>query len=536
MIIHRESVRTPFSLRLGRCILSVSLAILSSASAHATVTLSHIFSDHMVLQRNQPVPIWGKAAAGEQVTVSFNGQNVSATADSSGAWKIKLAQMSAGGPFVMDIKGTNSTSIQDVYVGEVWLASGQSNMHHIVSTALNSDQEIASANFPLIRMFNAEPQVARTPQDDVKGAWLVASPQTVANFSAVGFFFARELQKQLNVPIGIVNSSFDWTPAESWVSREGLSSDPELKQDILGDWDQIDATFADKSAKFPAIQKAWQAAGSKPPQPLPPRDPMFFHRASGLWNGGIAPLVPYAVRGIIWWQGETNADSQRGYQYRTLFQALITDWRKHWNNQSLPFYWVQLSSVLKEDPTPVESEWAEVREAQAMALALPDTGMAVGIDLGEPPDNVHPRNKQAFAHRLALIALHNVYGKDVDFSGPVYKSMKIEGNKIRLSFDSIDQGLATPNNAPLAGFDLAGADHKFVHGTAVIDGNDVVVSADSIPAPVAVRYAWANNPIKSNLNAKTRAGELLPAVPFRTDQWPGKTVGKSRMTIDDMGS
>jgi len=382
MITHSRSAGTLFSSRFFAALI---LSIGSVLSAHANVTLSHIFSDHMVLQRSKAVPIWGKAASGEQVTVSFNGQSVNATADSSGVWKASLAPMPAGGPYVMDIKGANSLSIQDVYVGEVWLASGQSNMHHIVSTALNADKEIASSNIPLIRMFTANPQVQKTPQDDVPGAWQVASPQTTPNFSAVGFFFARELNQKLNVPVGIVNASFDWTPGESWTSREALSSVPELKQDILDKWDDIDSTYPAKKAKYDADMKAWQAAGSKGTQPMGPRDPMFFHRAAGLWNGGIAPLVPYSIRGIIWWQGETNADSQRGYQYRTLFQALITDWRKNWNDQSLPFYWVQLSSVLPADPQPVESEWAEVREAQAMALALPATGMAVGIDLGDPP-------------------------------------------------------------------------------------------------------------------------------------------------------
>ena len=488
----------------------------------------------MVLQREKPVSIWGQVAPGEQICVTLNGQSAIATANTQGGWKAVLPAMPAGGPYVLEIKGTNAISIQDVYLGEVWFAGGQSNMHNTVSTALNAHKEIASANSPLIRIFTANPQTHKTPQDDVPGAWQVASPQTVANFSAVGFFFARELNRNLdNVPIGIISCSFNWTPGESWMSREGLASAPELKRDILERWDAIEAAYPAKKAKHDSDHAAWQAGTSKGAEPTPPLDPMFFHRAAGFWNGGVAPLVPYGIRGIIWWQGETN--DQRGYQYRALFRSLISDWRKNWNDQALPFFWVQLPSILREDAQPAESEWAEVREAQAMALALPNTGMAVGIDLGEPPDEVHPRNKQAFAHRLALIALNQVYGRNVDYSGPIYKSMKVEGNKIRLSFDALNQSLCTPDNAPLIGFDIAGSDRKFVHGQAAIDGNDVVVFADAVATPVAVRYAWANNPIKSNLSVKTRTGEFLPASPFRTDQWPGKSYQAVRMTIDDMG-
>jgi sialate O-acetylesterase len=341
----------------------------------------------MVLQRSKAVPIWGKAASGEQVTVSFNGQSVNATADSSGAWKASLAPMPAGGPYVMDIKGANSVSIQDVYVGEVWLASGQSNMHHIVSTALNADKEIASANIPLIRMFTANPQVAKTPQDDVAGAWQVASPQTVAEFLRCRLFLRpRALTRNSTSPSASSTASFDWTPGESWVSREALSSDPELKQDILGKWDDIDSTYPAKKARYDADMKAWQAAGSKGTPPMGPRGPHVLppRRRPLEWRRRPRSS-PTAFAASSGGRAKPTQTVSVATSIVALFQALITDWRKNWNDQSLPFFWVQLSSVLPADPQPVESEWAEVREAQAMALALPATGMAVGIDLGEPP-------------------------------------------------------------------------------------------------------------------------------------------------------
>lgn len=509
------------------------LLLAGALVARADVTLPAFFSDHMVLQQGVPVPVWGRAAPGETITATLDGREQKTIADAQGAWQVKFPQLKAGGPYVLTVTGPNTVTINDILGGEVWLASGQSNMQFALEHANNGAQEVAAADFPAIRMFTAAPAVAGTPQQDVKGSWQVCFPATAKSFSAVAYFFGRELHQQLKVPVGLINSSQGWTPAESWMSRRALESDPDFAY-ILQRWDGIVANYDRdqqaylvKKADWDKVSAAAKAAGQDPP-PVPkgPIDPNFIHRASGLWNGAIAPLIPFAIRGVIWYQGETN--DQRGYQYRKLFPALITDWRRSWGQPDLPFLYVQLAAVLPPDAEPKESEWSEVREAQTMALRLPHTGMAVTIDIGEEKD-VHPKNKQDVGHRLALWARSGVYGEKLVYSGPLYRSMKVEGDKIRLAFDHVDGGLITPHQEALKHFAIAGADHKFVWATATIDGESVVVSSPAVPQPVAVRYAWANNPVGCNLYNK--AG--LPASPFRTDDWPGKSFGNTRLTIDD---
>jgi sialate O-acetylesterase len=310
-----------------------------------------------------------------------------------------------------------------------------------------------------------------------------------------------------------------------------------LNRDILKRWDEIEAGYPQTKQEYAESMKAWENAKKKaeangkeaPPQPKSPLDPSFIHRAAGLWNGSVAPLVPYAIRGVIWYQGEAN--DNRGYQYRKLFPALINDWRKKWRQPDLPFFWVQLANVLPPDEAPADSEWAEVREAQLMTLRLPHTGMAVAIDIGEEND-VHPKNKKDVGHRLALAALAKVYGKDIDYSGPIFKSLKVENGELRISFDHVNVGLVTRGNASVKGFALAGEDRKFKFAQDKIEGDEVIVWNDEIPKPVAVRYAWANNPTGANLYSRTCKGELLPASPFRSDDWPGKSVGVTKLVTE----
>jgi sialate O-acetylesterase len=486
--------------------------LVATGTGHAEPTLCPLFSDHMVLQQGTRVPVWGRADPGETVSIRFKGQTKEATADAAGKWTILLDPLpSSAEPanlVVASSIGHRPSAISNVLVGDVWVASGQSNMEFPVEKSLNASNEIAAADLPEIRQFRVLRKVAVTPQETVGGAWQVCNPQTVGKFSAVAFFFAREIHRKQNIPIGIIHCSAGWTPAEAWMSREALRSDPDFAY-ILDRWDEVTAE----------AERA-KAEGRKPRQ-----DPLFLHRASGFWNGGIAPLIPYAIRGVIWYQGETN--ETRGHEYRKLFRALIADWRRAWNRPDLPFLFVQVANVLPPDPEPVPSEWAELRESQALALALPRTGMAVTIDIGEEKD-VHPKNKQEVGRRLALIARVLVYGEDLVYSGPIFKGMKNEGSRIRCEFEHVGGGLMTPNDAPLRGFAIAGADRRFVNAQAKIKDDAVVVWNDRVPQPVAVRYAWANNPAGCNLYNRAN----LPASPFRTDDWPGKTDNCRKLFID----
>ncbi len=651
--------------------------LLAAPFAHATVRLPALVGSHMVLQRERPVPVWGWAAPGEQVRVTFRGKTYAAsTPDASGRWQATLPATPAGGPYELTVQGQNTIALTDVLVGDVWLASGQSNMQMPVKDrpggyqpVQQADQEIAAANWPRIRFFTVTQTVAYRPQAEVAGTgWQVCSPATVAQLSAVAYFFGRNVHQQYKVPVGLLVSSWGGTPAEAWTSADGLQALPvfapqvadfarrttnlnddqrayeaqqrellrnartydrgylpggqtwaspavdarawptlplpgiwestpglanydgvmwlrkeiDLPADLasqpltltLGKIDDADSTFIngvrvgygngyDQLRRYPipagvlrpgrnviavrvvdtgggggitgepkdlllapangtsglSLAGSWQYQPGFDPQvlPVPPVPGSGQNAPTTLYNGMIAPLQPFALKGVIWYQGESNAD--RAEQYRTLFPALIADWRQKWQAE-LPFLFVQLASFMPAQPTPTESAWAELREAQALTLQVPGTGMATAIDIGEAAD-IHPHNKQEVGRRLALAARRVAYGdKKVVANGPTYASMAVAGNAIRLKFNQPGAELAVKNGPALQGFAVAGADHKFYWATARLDGKEVVVQSPDVPQPVAVRYDWADNP---NGNLVNKEG--LPAVPFRTDNWPLTTAG-----------
>lgn len=478
----------------------------------------------MVLQNGIETPIWGTADPGEKVTVTMGNQRTTAIADGEGKWDVVLTQWETGGPFEMTIAGNNTITLTNILVGEVWVCSGQSNMAMSVKRSANGEEEIAQADYPMIRLFSVRRTVAETPQDDCEGSWVMCSPETVPWFSAVGYFFGRGLHRELGVPVGLIHTSWGGTPAESWTSLPTLESDF-LYKPILDNWAQRMEEYPAKMEEYKEILAKWEEETKKAKEEgketsRKPRAPMGSkhpYRPAGLYNAMIAPLIPYAIKGAIWYQGEANAG--RAYQYRKLFSTMICDWRRNWDQGDFPFLFVQLANFMKIRPLPTESAWAELREAQTMALALPNTGMAVAIDVGEAND-IHPKNKQDVGKRLALWALAETYDKDIVYSGPLYKSMKIRGNKIILSFDHVGEGLVAENGEPLKGFAIAGQDFEFVWANAEIKGDKVVVWSERVSKPIFARYGWANNPV---CNLYNEAG--LPASPFRTDCLPGVTAG-----------
>jgi len=475
----------------------------------AEVKLPSFFSDHMVLQREQPIPIWGIASPSENITVNLADHNAMSKANAEGHWQVILPPMNAGGPYDLVIKGEKETiTLRDVYIGDVWLASGQSNMQWPVAASMNAEKEIKEANYPLIRLLQAPLKWAAQPQWDIECKWQICSPQTIGDFSAVAYFFARELHKHLNIPIGIINSSVGGTPAEAWLSMRTLRSLPELKP-LLELWDKYD----EEMEKWNKEREKAKAEGK--PEPTHPTPPFGvdvgwadFWRPAGLFNAMISPFTRFPIKGAIWYQGESNVG--RAKEYSVLFPALIEDWRKLWGIGDFSFLFVQLANFMQRYPEPTESGWAELREAQMAALKLPNTGMAVTIDIGDAND-IHPQNKQDVGKRLALAARAIAYGEKIVYSGPMYEKMQIEGNRVRLFFKHTGSGLVC-KGAKLLGFAIAGEDKRFRWAEAKIEGDTVVVWNPEISHPVAVRYAWADNP-ECNLYNK----EGLPAVPFRTD-------------------
>ena len=655
--------------------LILALAIFSVANAaRAEVRLPAIIGDNMVLQQGVKVRIWGNAKPGERVIVTLKDKSASAVADAQGRWQVWLDPLKAGGPLELTVKGDNVLTVKNILAGEVWLCSGQSNMEWPLVNTVGGAETVAQANYPEIRLFTVTKNTSPTPLADVEGHWVVTTPDDAAHFSAVGYFFGRELYQHLKVPIGLIHSSWGGTPAEAWTRHDALVSSPDLKPIIdkyesslnalpqakeayaraLAEWEEKNL-YTDAGNKGEALgyadpatstadwskmdlPKQFETAGllidgavwfrrdvdlptslagkdlvlNLPPiddqdvtyfngtkvgsigretpnsymiprkyivpaelvragrnviavrvfdsageggfsrggafsigpndsepialrgvwdykieQALEPKHPDWGSRPeavgvsnqnnpSVLYNAMIAPLVPFAIRGVIWYQGESNAG--RAYQYRTLFPTMIRDWRSAWGND-FPFYFVQLANWHANKAEPDESDWAELREAQMMTLREPQTGMAVTIDIGDEND-IHPRNKLDVGRRLAAWALADTYKQKVIPSGPLFDRYTVNGNEVRIRFKHAD-GLKTMDGGPLKGFALAGDDRHFVWADARIEGDTVIVSSPKISKPVAVRYGWADNPIANLYN---KAG--LPASPFRTDDWPGITAAR----------
>jgi sialate O-acetylesterase len=387
-------------------------------------------------------------------------------------------------------------------------------MQFNVANAQNADWEIEHATYPGIRMFSVKRTSAESPQEDCEGTWEAASPETVGDFSAVGYFFARNLHETLHVPIGMVHSSWGGTPAESWTSAPTLAKTKDGAHMVARHETEVIA-YRDKMTEYRKALRAWKADPNSGDEPKEPKRSIWANdswRPSGLYNAMIAPLIPYTIRGAIWYQGESNAG--RAYQYRELFSSMIQDWRQQWGLRAFPFYFVQLANFnAGKAPT-----WPELREAQNMALRLPHTGTAITIDIGNR-DDIHPKNKQEVGRRLALVAMTDAYGKRVYHSGPMYRDAADEGDSIRVRFYHTWKGLTVHGDDGLAGFEVAGEDHEYHPASARIDGDTVLVQSDEVPHPVAVRYAWENDPPATLYN-----GVGLPASPFRSDDWPGITV------------
>lgn len=505
--------------------LSLALSALLCRAAAADVKLPSIFTSHMVLQQGTPDRVWGWAEPGEEVSVSIADQTKTAKAGDDGKWLVTLDPLKVGGPHTLTVKGKNEIKLEDVLVGEVWVCSGQSNMQWSLGQANDGDIESLAANFPQIRLISVPQVGTQEPQSDFNGQWDLCTPEKAKDFSAVGFFFGRQLHETLGVPVGLIDDAWGGSACEAWIARDILAAD-EKYQPLLERWEQIEKNIPQMQAAYEKQLAAWKEAAAKAKAegkqpPRPPRSPdSLLHgnaRPANIYNGVLKPTIGYGIRGAIWYQGESNA--ARAYQYRDLFPLMISSWRKEWDIGDFPFYWVQLADFRGEKPEPAESDWAELREAQTMTMSkLPNTGEAVIIDIGEAKD-IHPRNKQDVGKRLARWALARDYGVDVPYHSPQYKSMEQHDGKVVITLDHA-RGLRTFDVAELRGFAIAGADKKFVWAKAKIVGpNKIEVWSDEVKEPVAVRYAWADNPV---CNVYGASG--LPLTPFRTDDWPGVTI------------
>ena len=546
----------------ARCLPALLALLALTDSLFADVKLPAFFGDHMVLQEGKTLPIWGTATAGEAVTVTLGSATMHATADASGKWRVDLPpQGGTATPLTLTVTGKNTVTCSDVLVGDVWLCTGQSNMEFPMIEAATADTDMPKANDPLLRVFLVGEKTALDPLSDVSGQWELCTPETISKFSAIGYYFGRELRAHLNKPIGLIGTYWGGTPAQAWTSLSGLEKEPTLKgyvdevaairaklpangagdaeasasSDRLEEWKKkYGAAYLAGIKKWRNAVKAATAANQvSPPRPTFPPDPPKVvssdggsNTAANLYNGMIAPLIPYAMKGVIWYQGEGNAG--RASEYGVLFPCMIKDWREKWGAGDFPFLFVQLASYTggpKGGKSAPIQNWPFLREAQLKTLALPNTGMAVAADVGSP-DTIHPKDKLDVGHRLALTAFHVAYGEKLVYSGPIYASMKVEGSEAHLSFTQAGGGLiigsapwVAPGHQPLptdklVGFTIAGADKNFVPADARITGDEVIVSSPQVPSPAAVRYDWANV-AEGNLYNK----EQLPASPFRTDDW-----------------
>jgi sialate O-acetylesterase len=483
-----------------------------SISARADVSVPSLLADHMVVQRGLPVHVYGMAAPGENVSVTFRSDTRSTTPDGLGRWGVYMPPGEAGGPFQMIVKGANTIQLNDILVGDVWVASGQSNMEFPMTGLANPAPEIAAAKYPSIRIFRVEHRPSDYPRSDVEAkTWVACTPESVADSSAVAYYFARDLSQRLNVPIGLIETFWGGTPAESWTSLHSLAADASLmpvfaERSKIVDKREYGVLLREQEDRD--YEKAAAQARTEG-KPIPERSwhPDFAAWApAALYNGMIAPFTRFPIRGVIWYQGEANS-GERAPLYAHLFQTMISDWRRSWDEGDFPFLFVQIANFTTEP----DDRWPEVRDAQRKALALRNTGMAVTIDIGDPVD-IHPKNKRDVGVRLARAARAIAYGEKIEWSGPLYHQLTREDHALRVWFDHAD-GLTVKGGSAVTGFEVAGADGKYVVADARIEGSSVVVSSAALPDPVSIRYAWADNP---TCNLYNREG--LPASPFQAPE------------------
>jgi sialate O-acetylesterase len=507
-----------------------SLVLSLALSSQAELKLPAIIGDNMVLQQKHANPIWGWDTPGTKVTVSFAGQSKTSKAGPDGRWSVTLDPVPANAqPAKITIQGSSTRDLSDVLVGEVWLCSGQSNMQWTVSSSWDSDLEIATAKFPNIRLITVPQVGTQEPQSDFKGSWQPCSPATVGDFSAVGFFYGRVLHQMLDVPIGLIDNAWGGSAAEAWVRRDLLETNPHFKT-LMDGWviKEKDLSSAETKAKYDTALANWKTkaaeakAAGKPFTVRAPQGPEQIlsgqHRPGNLYNGVLLPVMGYGIKGAIWYQGESNAD--RAAEYAHLFPFMIEHWRKEWKQGDFPFYWVQLADFKAEVPSPSDSAWAELRESQTKTQhAIKNGGQAVIIDLGEAND-IHPKNKRDVAERLARLALAHDYGIKIPYRSPEFKSIAIKGPKITVTLDTFGSTLRSVDTTEIKGFAICGEDRKWVWADALITGPDqITVGHPTITKPVAVRYAWADNPV-CNLFSK----DGLPVTPFRSDDFPPAPV------------
>ena len=490
--------------------LAAALLALVAGTGRAEVALPALLGEHMVAQREVPLHLWGQAAPGERVTATFRGESRSAAADDLGRWSLSLAPSAAGGPFSLTVRASNTIRLDDVWVGDVWVAAGQSNMEFTLDAAEGAATEIPQANQPEIRFLRTTRRTSGFPLADVATeGWTVCTPQSAPKVSAVAYFFARHVREHHPVPIGLVEASWGGTPLAAFTPLTTIASDAALLPTLLH-WSRTADARATTLLELEKERRDLEAAGDRaraqgqPPPPAPWHPDFDAWAPAAIYNAMVAPLTPFAIRGVIWYQGESDASPERAPVYARLFQAMIRDWRRAWGVGDFPFLFVQLASWTAGPG----NAWPELREAQREALALANTGMAVAIDVGHPTD-IHPRDKKTVGTRLALAARALAYGERLEYSGPLFRQVTSEGEGLRVYFDHAE-GLTTRGGAPVAGFEVAGGDGRYSPAEARIEGATLVVSSAAVAAPRSVRYGWADNPRVSLYNA---AG--LPASPFQ---------------------
>lgn len=487
---------------LPRRTATILIALLTLAgNAVADVQLPGIISDHMLLQRDMPVRIFGKAEPGEAVSVAFRGQTARTAADAVGRWEVWLDPLTPGPAADMIVQAANTITVSDVLVGDVWVGSGQSNMQWAVRQSDNADAEIAGAACPRIRLFYVPRKTSAVPVEDVEARWVVCSPESIREFSAVLYYFGRELHRETKVPMGLIHSSWGGTPIASWISGPSLVANSRLEP-FLSFWENLVRQYPHNWTRHELALKKWEAGGSQGPRPAPPLGPGHHHQPTTLYNAMIAPLVKYTIKGALWYQGETEAGRAQGDIYGDALMTLVQDWRRAFGQGDFPFYWVQLANY---GNAVKNGHWMRVQEGQVKATALRHTGVVVINDIGNPT-NIHPTNKQDVGRRLAMLALDRG-------ASPLYRQFTRDGNALRIWFDHAGTTLKTRGSGPVAGFQIAGPDGKYVPATATIERATVRVSSPEVPDPHSVRYAWDYNPEANLVNS---AG--LPVSIFRTDE------------------